>query len=228
MQINDKPFSIYDFIGYLILGIFGVYSCIFLYKYITTGVVTLNIFTNPAFGEETIISILLFYIVGHLLSFFSSMSVEKYSLWTLGYPSSYLFDKHDKIGYFNICKEYDPQHKIGSVLRSIARGGIRIIVLMILFPVFIGDILVRKVCRLHDMYARPFEESLLRIVEENEKRILEDFTIDDSDTTGDTFRLIYHYAIEYGSNHVSKMQNYVALYGFKRTLTFIGCLLFWE
>lgn len=148
--------------------------------------------------------------------------------WTLGYPSSYLFDKHDELGYFKICKEYDLEHKFGSILRSITRGLIRIIVLIILFPVFIGDFLVRKVCRLHDMYARPFENSLLMIVEENEKKILEKYTTADSDSTGDTFRLIYHYAIEHSSNHLSKMQNYVALYGFTRTLTFIGCLLFWE
>lgn len=80
MQINDKPFSIYDFIGYLIPGIIGVYSAIFIYNYVLKGTFTFSIFDNTAFSEETIISVLIFYIVGHLLSFFSSMSVEKYSL----------------------------------------------------------------------------------------------------------------------------------------------------
>lgn len=34
MQINDKPFSIYDFLGYLIPGIFAFYASIFIYNYI--------------------------------------------------------------------------------------------------------------------------------------------------------------------------------------------------
>lgn len=89
--------------------------------------------------------------------------------------------------------------------------------------------MVRKFFRLHDMYARPFEDSLLKIVEKNNKTIVKQFYKGkDVDTEGDTFRLIYHYAIEHSENHVSKMQNYVTLYGFTRTLTFISCILFWE
>ena len=100
---------------------------------------------------------------------------------------------------------------------------------MILFPVALGDFIVRKCFRLHDTYARPFEDSLLKIVEDNNSKIINEFYKDNSiNTESDTFRLIYHYAIEHSSNHVSKMQNYVALYGFTRTLTFIGCILFWE
>lgn len=36
-----------------------------------------------------------------------------------------------------------------------------------------------------------------------------------------------YYAVENAPNHFSKMQNYVALYGFFRTLTPIAVLLFW-
>lgn len=229
MQINDKPFSVYDFLGYLIPGIFGIYSFVFLYNYTKYGSFTIKLFQTSKIDEEKIISIIIFYIVGHLLSFFSSMSVEKYSVWTLGYPSSYLFNKAGKRGYFDGCWQNDINHKLGSRARAIGRFLIRFIVLIILLPVFLGDLIVRKIFRLHDMYARPFEEKLLKIVEQNERIIVDTFSEESSeDTSGDIFRLIYHYALEYSSNHINKMQNYVALYGFTRTLTFIGCILFWE
>ena len=229
MQINDKPFSIYDFIGYLIPGIFAFYASIFIYNYKIHETIDISIFQDNKLDEEKIFAVIFFYVAGHLLNFFSSMSVEKYSLWTLGYPSMYLFNKATKKGYFKGCWKIEKEHFKGSLSRSIVRCIIRFDVLMILFPVALGDFIIRKLFRLHDTYARPFEDSLLRIIEDNNSKIINEFYKDNSiNTEGDTFRLIYHYAIEHSSNHVSKMQNYVALYGFTRTLTFIGCILFWE
>lgn len=231
MQINDKPFSIYDFIGYLIPGIFGIYSAVFIFKYILYGSLSISIFpeSEQDYNEEKIISIILFYIVGHLLSFFSSMSVEKYSVWTLGYPSEYLFNKRTKKGFYKECFSYEDIISKGAFLRLICRLIIRSIVWLLLLPVAIGDFLARKIFRLHDLYARPFEDSLLVIVEKKCKKIIKkDFKNKKVDTTGDTFRIIYHYSIEKSINHINKMQNYVALYGFTRTLSFIGCIMFWE
>lgn len=59
---------------------------------------------------------------------------------------------------------------------------------MILFPVALGDFIVRKCCRLHDTYARPFEDSLLKIVEDNNSKIINEFYKDNSiNTEVDTF-----------------------------------------
>jgi apolipoprotein N-acyltransferase len=41
------------------------------------------------------------------------------------------------------------------------------------------------------------------------------------------FLFIYHFALENAPQHVPKMQNYVALFGLMRTLTFYFILLFW-
>jgi hypothetical protein len=43
----------------------------------------------------------------------------------------------------------------------------------------------------------------------------------------DFFRFIYHYAVERAPNHLPKMQNYVAIYGFLRTITLISVFFFW-
>lgn len=79
---------------------------------------------------------------------------------------------------------------------------------MILFLVALGDFIVRKLCRLHDTYARPFEDSLLKIIEDNNSKNINEFYKDNSiNTEDDTFRLIYHYAVEHSSKHL-KLQDY--------------------
>ena len=56
---------------------------------------------------------------------------------------------------------------------------------------------------------------------------LEKPTEGSSATNTHFFLFAYHYAVEKAPNHFPKMQNYVALYGFLRTLTFISVLFFW-
>lgn len=170
MQINDKPFSIYDFIGYLIPGIFAFYASIFVYNYRVLNRINISFFQDNKFDEEKIFAVIFFYILGHLLNFFSSMSVEKYSLWTLGYPSIYLFNKNSKKGYYKGCWEPEEGHIWRARFRCLARFLIRSIVFVILFPVAVGDLIVRKVCKLHDTYARPFEGNLLEIIKVNSEK----------------------------------------------------------
>jgi hypothetical protein len=43
----------------------------------------------------------------------------------------------------------------------------------------------------------------------------------------DIFRLIYHYCVEKTPSHLPKMQNYVALYGFTRTIALVFNILTW-
>lgn len=59
----------------------------------------------------------------------------------------YLFNKATKKGYFKGCWKIEKEHFKGSLSRSIVRCIIRFIVLMILFPVALGDFIVRKCCR---------------------------------------------------------------------------------
>jgi hypothetical protein len=43
----------------------------------------------------------------------------------------------------------------------------------------------------------------------------------------DFFRVILHYTYEHSKTHQSKMYNYVALYGFHRTICFLTVVLHW-
>ncbi|WP_377115398.1 hypothetical protein [Pseudoalteromonas sp. M58] len=44
---------------------------------------------------------------------------------------------------------------------------------------------------------------------------------------GDYLRLLYHFVFENSEHHASKLQNYVALYGLTRNVSFVFILIFW-
>ena len=91
MDVKQNPFSIYDFLGYLIPGAVFLYGTLFIFEHISPlndGAFGFNA-ANLSFEKpETYVPfVLLAYVVGHFLSFLSSITVERYSIWAHGYPS---------------------------------------------------------------------------------------------------------------------------------------------
>jgi hypothetical protein len=164
------------------------------------------------------------------------MTVEKYSVWTIGYPSKYLFQKNIRPSYragliFYFAKYYyskdlqsDHKRKIGLFQVIIQRFLIQLILLPFSFPVMIGVILfgmndsVRKVLQ---------DDRLKKVIKSKAQKTLQKLDINDTKISGGNFRVLYHFALENFGAHRLKMQNYVALYGFCRTITLITTLLFW-
>lgn len=231
MSLNQNPFSVYDFLGYLIPGIL---FCSGLYLVNQNPCcISISLLSSITEIENYLLLFLVCYLIGHLLSFLSSVIIEKYSVWTLGYPSRYLFKKKKIRFWKSITDKYDKKHKIGSILRIISRFAIKTLISIIILPVTVHDLFIRHVLRLLDQYSRPFDEGLMIIVKncsnqllttKYPKVVLNGSRNDDQDY----FRVVYHYAIENAPNHVNKMQNYVALYGFIRTTTLIFVVLFWN
>ena len=90
MEINQNPFSLYDFLGYLIPGIFCLLGGIYIYS---PDLLWMNIIINDGYNLVMyIVTVIICYCLGHILSYLSSITVEKYSIWTLGYPSRYLLN----------------------------------------------------------------------------------------------------------------------------------------
>lgn len=231
MTLNQNPFSVYDFLGYLIPGIFFCFGIYIINQ--DPNNIDILFFSTAVDIENYLLLLLVCYLIGHLLSFLSSIIIEKYSVWTLGYPSRYLFKK-EKEGFWNsVLVKYDKSHKIGSILRIFFRILIKTIVSIVILPITFFDFIVRHVFRLFDQYARPFDEGLLQIVKKCSNQLLikkypEAKVNKSNNSDNDYFRIVYHYAIENAPNHVQKMQNYVALYGFIRTTCLIFIILFWD
>lgn len=223
MDVKQNPFSIYDFLGYLIPGAVFLYGTLFVLGHISP---LDNPFgfnaTNLSFNKpETYIPfVLLAYIVGHFLSFLSSITVERYSIWAHGYPSKYLLGISPK-GYFNVTQSV-PTRLI-----------VRFLVAAMLAPISVLDWLLGSKAGMRDLYAKRLDVLLIKVLSQRIERLIEGHAgVANSGSQGeanshDSFRYVYHFAIENAPNHGPKMQNYVGLYGFLRTLTLISLAVFW-
>jgi len=223
MDPKQNPFSFYDFLGYLIPGAVFLYGTVLIIGHLSPTDTALEFVTTKLSFEKAEIYIpfvLLAYIVGHFLSFVSSITVERYSLWAHGYPSKYLLGIPSN-GYLTV--------KDKKFLRSVMRIG----VFVILAPISIFDWLLGAKAGMRDLYAKPLDSLLIEVLRRRIECLIDKHAqVADRVSHGqaeqlDFFRYAYHYAIENAPNHVPKMQNYVALYGFLRTLTLISLVLFW-
>lgn len=221
---KQNPFSVYDFLGYLIPGFFFLVTG----KFLLENNIFLLSYSNFTSKFETVCNngkidqlamiVILGYIVGHLISFISSITVERYSIWTIDYPSAYILNAETDIGIFNIDKNKFP------------RIILRILSLIVLLPIVIFDRLLGYKMKMNSLITKGLDplledlttQKIVKLLLDNyhleimEKELKEDV---------DAFRLIYHYCVEHMPNHFPKLQNYVALYGFSRTMTFV-CISF--
>jgi len=223
MEMKQNPFSFYDFLGYLIPGAVFLYGMLLIFGHISSEYSAIDFIVNQlAFDKAEIYIpfVLLAYIAGHFLSFISSITIERYSIWAHGYPSKYLLGIPSK-SYFQVEEN--------KALRKI----MRVSVLILLAPISILDWLVGAKAGLRELYAKPLDKLLVYVLRRRIESLIDNHAqVPDRNAHGkagqlDFFRYVYHYAVEHAHNHVPKMQNYVALYGFLRTLTLISLLLFW-
>jgi hypothetical protein len=223
MDVKQNPFSLYDFLGYFTPGAIFIYGYIYAFNYKNSEIRSLSNIAESMGVEKAdlYVPLILFsYAAGHLLNFISSITIERYALWALGYPSKYLLSVKHK-GYF---------YSSENVLR---RRIVRLSVFVILLPVSLWDLVLGKVFGFRDFYAKSLDATLVGIIKSkvlslvSASGVLKPNQLNDSLFEQDFFRFVYHYAVEHASNHLQKMQNYVALYGFLRALSLLSVMLFW-
>lgn len=224
MKIGQNPFSLYDFLGYLIPGmIFGL-SFGFILK--LTNINIEKIFPTILSFNNYFVITLSGYLAGHILSYLSSVTVEKYSQWSLGYPSRYLLSV-EKDPFWNMIGN-NLFLKYFNLLNVV-----KFIVCLYLLPIVIFDTVLRKILKLEKNIAKPVDGVLSKIIIKNILKLvysrnnIKKGNYDNNIEKIDSFRLVYHYVLENSINHIPKMNNYVALYGFTRTVAFAINLLFW-
>lgn len=217
MEAKQNPFSVYDFLGYLIPGAFFLYGSFIFFKILSSGRIDPSILSSLIFekNEYYVPFVLFAYMLGHCLSFISSITIEKYSVWRYGYPSAYLFNVHPK-PYFEVDKHRG--------IRTSYRSSVAIFIL----PVTLLDYVLGHCMSMHELYARSLDKDLVDLLEKKLARLV---TTHDGQYSGvgntDWFRLAYHHVLENSEGHRPKLQNYVALYGFLRTATLNAVICFW-
>lgn len=223
-MIKQNPFSVYDFLGYLIPGSLVIYAYIIIdyLKHNTNFNVSdfIKNFSNIKL-EGIFFFIILSYTIGHLISFASSITIEKYANWRYSYPSKYLLDFEHK-GYW----------KSSSNWRDVVW---RIVMIVVLFPCVFFDWIFGQILGFKRFYKKSLDDFLKDMIISKANRLLINLGLeqlkniekykDGRVNNYDFHRIITHYAYENSKNHQSKMSNYVALYGFLRTLSLIFNLL---
>ncbi|MGK7620127.1 hypothetical protein [Salmonella enterica] len=226
--MNQNPFSFYDFLGYLIPGGFFIllmYFCGLTFDLdIVVDLTELLKGQSQIFGVLNYASIVIIsYIAGHFISITSAFFIEKYMNEKLGYPSQYLFNKLSddlEIVCTPSCCEQDEDIKRKIKYR---------IIKAVLLPITPWDYATQKLCYSQSL---PFQlaNTTWQIIKDGyEKKFRLDNELLKFGTGlhDDLFRLAYHYVYEFSNQHQSKIQNYVALYGFCRNICLVFIITFW-
>ncbi|EEQ6362139.1 hypothetical protein WAD18_RS17085 [Escherichia coli] len=226
--MNQNPFSFYDFLGYLIPG--GFFILLMYFCGLTFDLDIVIDLTELLRGQSQIFGILNYgsiviisYIAGHFISITSAFFIEKYMNEELQYPSEYLFNKLSDDKKNVLTPSSDKQNE--DTKRKIKYCIIKVM----LFPIIPWDYATQKLCYSQSLPFQLANTTWLMIKEGYEKK----FRIDDkllNIRTGlhdDLFRLAYHYVYEFSNQHQTKIQNYVALYGFCRNICLVFVIIFW-
>lgn len=261
--MKQNPFSLYDFLGYVFPGALALMLIVFfnylsshlnpdtnpsLYSIFTEAIKFLksqNKVGNLGIIEETVILTIAAYIMGHIVAYMSSLTVEKFSILVYGYPSEFLMLKVDPYKFLKINPENREATNIGNDNQNGVENSAntrpeklnwweltveyawRLIICLFLFPISLCTVLLGYVFRMNKFLIKPLDKILTSTISNNIEKLKESLGISPDDK-GDFHRIIYHYEYEHQSNHITKLDNYVALYGFLRALTFIAnCSTLW-
>lgn len=229
IAFSKNPFSLYDFLGYLFPGAFLVISLMCIIEINELSIPSILDFFQEKFShfsfEGSLYLVVVYYVVGHVLSYLSSITIERFSLWMFGYPSEFLMGQKTKYSYITrVVTHCGSRDDKSSGCCDINANTIilRSIIWLLLSPIAVPYALLSKHFSLKDFIVKPLDDHTRNCVEDGiielESRLGHDMTNNDVDYS----RLIYHYYARKCPQFLSRTDNYVALYGFLRS----SCLAF--
>lgn len=242
--MKQNPFSLYDFLGYLIPGSTLIYLFIIIQNWTNNkGENNLDLIFSSVSKynfQEIFFFIIVSYAIGHLLSFISSITIEKYGNWKYGYPSKTVigFKKH------SYWTEVEPTQELqndkllyeieNNFKKRILKNFGRFFLILILLPLFIIEVIFGFALNFKNFYSKGLDSYLMKVIKKNTILLLNSKGLSNVDIinendlrTIDFNRIVHHYAFENSKEHQFRMVNYVALYGFLRNLVLTFVLSFW-
>ena len=243
--MNKNPFSFYDFLGYLFPGIIILALAVFVVALTKENALIEEYFQINKFvsvfqdkqglkwWETTILAIILAYVAGHLVSYLSSLMVEYFTNSLFGYPSHYLLHKGNMDLITLFWRYFVLDMNLGRLLW-------RIFVAIILCPIFFPllllllllqlPLLLLPVPRLQiaEFVIRPLDDYVCNSIQRKLLQLSQTLNLDIPDVNykADYHRIVMHYVYLNIPNCQRKADNYVAIYGFLRTMTLIACIYF--
>jgi hypothetical protein len=243
-----RPFSLYDFLGYFAPGALFIYILIYFIS-IFDGQLIDQIF-KVNFGKLQLFTVfvVISYVLGFILNYLSSITVEKYSVWMYGYPAVFLLfgtnksyrkfqpldnkkdiliDNYKSTEEFNFfINEINLRKPLKKKSVKRTSDNWRIALAISIWPISLLDLVIGRMCNLKYFYTNQLDENLSKSILHKISILFKQHDIDLVLGT-DFFRIISHYYYEYYNNHLNNHQNYVALYGFSRSLSFVLAITAW-
>ena len=225
---NKNPFSTFDFLGYLFPGAL----CLGLFYILTNGMDETNggflshipalvyakAFVKSQFGIGVFLMVLVSYVIGHLLSYISSITVELYYTWFYGYPTRYLLRKSSK------RRKY--QYLLNSHLGVSGMLG-HYVVCILLLPLVIGHFVFERFFHMKAFIGRSLDDKLINSIRDKVSVVSGLIGYGNARVSDpDVHRVVMHYVYEHCQMHQVKFDNYVSLYGLLRSVTLVFCLAF--
>lgn len=237
MEPKAPQFSAYDFLGYLLPGLvlIALMDCTWLYHAKCTPL-TWDYLAGRYSAlkwQDTIPLVLFGYFLGHTVSFLSSFTVEEHARLMHGSPASFLV-RETKPRYFD-CGPW----KWHRVLSNLVIVCIRFLMAVFMFPLCWIEWVFTRMVPVSRRYTFPISRLLKRCLTVAEDRFLDQMGVKtptgkppgrskDELHWGLGFeRLALHYALETAPAHLFTLRNYVVLYGFLRSMTFILLVVAW-
>lgn len=220
--MSKNPFQILDFLGYFFPG---ATVMIALYYYVPWIQEHISITTNTS-AIVYIICIIIAYIIGHLVSLLSSITVEKYANWRYGYPSDYLLNDYKPKLFLSRGSSLESEsisQKRGTFLK-ISKKVLRIFVWLFLLPISVLDFFLAWVFGIDYYYTRKLSEQQVSMITGKGIILFRNIGIAADSTNlfqGDNHRIVHNYYYENANKHSSRMENCIAIYDFLRAMTFV-------
>jgi hypothetical protein len=224
MEAKTPQFSAYDILGYLVPGLslillidcsiaFHSEEIALTYKSITSRYSTIS-------WGTAIPLLLISYFLGHMVSFVSSMTIERHAKWRYGHPMEFLLSE---------TNASLPDYFATSGRNSKWSKGLRFITAVSILPIFIFEypLVITKVIQ---NYIRSLGPDLGKAVRKAIKGLCDrcGVSLSVSKEYPAEFELLaINYALETAPSHVFTLRNYVVLYGFLRSMTFILVMSTW-
>lgn len=252
--MKKNPFSLFDFLGYVFPGALSIYLFYFCYSLgdinnFDNIIACAKSMKIPSI-EDTIFLTLASYVIGHFVAYLSSLTIEQYSIWLYGYPSDFLLKDVESGRYWNILKHSAKTCSISgnitimddsvetrnitgnitimddSVKIIIRKYLARIIMILVVLPISICTVIFSKFFGLKYFFIKKLDRNMISTIHKKCKLLAEYLNYEFDHNETDLHRVIHHYEYEVMKMHSIKMDNYVALYGFLRAISFIFNVVF--
>lgn len=216
--MEKGPFSLFDFMGYFFPGALAMYLIVMGQGDIIS-YFSIDFFLNTAKPFlELPFHMILFYIIvsyclGHFLSFFSTLTVEKYTRLVYGDPSKNLLSESTNKG----------KHPFRDIPFSKWRG----ILIALAWPLIVFDFIAVKILKYEHSYLKQISKPYLGLVRTRISDVFREMGLKEdvfSDVENNYHQFLIHYNYEFTKYHGHKLMNYISLYGFLRVITLISCL----